>query len=91
MASFHYSPVRLLISVIALFFAIPFGVGAAIYVNQIAGPVERNLIKPYIEFVSAIPSVVIGFFGVVVFGEFIRMFSQVEFMAWVPFFPFKSA
>ena len=80
----------LLISVIALFFAIPFGVGAAIYINQIAGPVERNLIKPYIEFVSAIPSVVIGFFGVVVFGEFIRMFSQLEFMAWVPFFPLQE-
>ncbi|ADE55271.1 phosphate ABC transporter permease subunit PstC [Coraliomargarita akajimensis] len=80
----------LLISAIALFFAIPFGVGAAIYVNQIAGPVERNLIKPYIEFVSAIPSVVIGFFGVVVFGEFIRQFSQWEMMSWVPFFPLQE-
>ncbi len=80
----------LLISAIALFFAIPFGVGAAIYVNQIAGPVERNLIKPYIEFVSAIPSVVIGFFGVVVFGEAIRIFSQFEFMSWVPFFPLQE-
>ena len=80
----------LMISAIALFFAIPFGVGAAIYVNQIAGPVERNLIKPYIEFVSAIPSVVIGFFGVVVFGEAIRMFSQWEIMQWVPFFPIQE-
>ncbi len=80
----------LLISLIALFFAVPFGVGAAIYVNQIAGPVERNLIKPYIEFVSAIPSVVIGFFGVVVFGEAIRLLSQFEFMAWVPFFPLQE-
>lgn len=80
----------LLISAIALFFAIPFGVGAAIYVNQIAGPTERNLIKPYIEFVSAIPSVVIGFFGVVVFGEAIRLFSQQEFMQWVPFFPVQE-
>lgn len=80
----------LMISIIALFFAIPFGVGAAIYVNQIAGPVERNFIKPYIEFVSAIPSVVIGFFGVVVFGEFIRQFSQWEIMQWVPFFPLQE-
>lgn len=80
----------LLISLIALFFAVPFGVGAAIYVNQIAGPVERNLIKPYVEFVSAIPSVVIGFFGVVVFGEAIRQLSQFEFMAWVPFFPLQE-
>lgn len=80
----------LLISLIALLFAVPFGVGAAIYVNQIAGPVERNLIKPYVEFVSAIPSVVIGFFGVVVFGEAIRQLSQFEFMAWVPFFPLQE-
>lgn len=80
----------LLISAIALFFAIPFGVGAAIYVNQIAGPTERNFIKPYIEFVSAIPSVVIGFFGVVVFGEAMRLLSQQDFMQWVPFFPVQE-
>jgi phosphate transport system permease protein len=59
-------------------------------VNQIAGSTERNFIKPYIEFVSAIPSVVIGFFGVVVFGEAIRILSQQEFMQWVPFFPVQE-
>ncbi len=80
----------LLISSIALFFAVPFGVGAAIYVNQIAGPVERNFIKPYIEFISAIPSVVIGFFGVVVFGEAIRLLSQMDALSWVPFFPVQE-
>lgn len=80
----------LLISSIALFFAIPLGVGAAIYTNQIAGPTERNLIKPYIEFISAIPSVVIGFFGVVVFGEALRLFSQIDALQWVPFFPVQE-
>ena len=80
----------LLISGIALFFAIPFGVGAAVYVNQIASPAERNFIKPYVEFISAIPSVVIGFFGVVVFGEALRLFSQLDFMQWVPFFPIQE-
>jgi phosphate transport system permease protein len=80
----------LLISSIALFFAVPFGVGAAIYVNQIAGPAERNFIKPYIEFISAIPSVVIGFFGVVVFGEAIRLLSQMDALQWVPFFPVQE-
>ncbi len=80
----------LLISGIALLFAIPFGVGAAIYVNQIASAAERNFIKPYIEFISAIPSVVIGFFGVVVFGEAIRLFSQLDCMQWVPFFPVQE-
>lgn len=66
----------LLISFIALILAIPFGVGAAIYVNQIARPKEKNLIKPYIELIDAVPSVVIGFFGVVVLGEFLRTWSQ---------------
>lgn len=80
----------LLISSIALLFAIPFGIGAAIYVNQIAGPAERNFIKPYIEFVSAIPSVVIGFFGVVIFGEAIRLLSQQEFLQWISFFPIQD-
>ena len=80
----------LLISSIALFFAVPFGVGAAIYVNQIAGPAERNFIKPYIEFISAIPSVVIGFFGIVVFGEAIRLLSQLDALNWVPFFPVQE-
>ena len=44
----------------------------------------------YIEFVSAIPSVVIGFFGVVVFGEAIRLLSQFDAMQWVPFFPVQE-
>lgn len=77
----------LLISLIALTIAVPFGVGAAIYINQIAGPKERNIIKPYIEFIEAIPSVVIGFFGVVVLGHFLREASQWEALAWVPGFP----
>ena len=77
----------LLVSFIALFFAVPLGVGAAIYTNQMASSIERNWIKPYIEFVSAIPSVVIGFFGVVVLGEAIRNFSNLSILSWVPFFP----
>lgn len=80
----------LLISAIALALAVPLGVGAAIYVNQIASRAERKWIKPYIEFVSAIPSVVIGFFGIVVFGEALRFLSQQTWLAWVPFFPLQE-
>lgn len=80
----------LLIAVIALFFAVPFGVGAAIYANQIASRKECDLIKPYIEFIQALPSVVIGFFGVMVFGQFVRDVSQWEMLSWVPFFPIQE-
>jgi len=54
----------LMVSLVALVLAVPFGVGAAIYVNQIATEAERKFIKPCIEFISAIPSVVLGFFGI---------------------------
>jgi phosphate transport system permease protein len=66
----------LLISIVALAIAVPLGVGAGIYINQIATPWEQNIIKPAIEFISAIPSVVLGFFGVAVLGEFLIDLSR---------------
>jgi len=77
----------LLVCSIALLIAIPTGIGSAIYVNQIAHPGEQALIKPYIEFIAALPSVVLGFFGVMVFGEFVRDFSRIDWLQWLPFFP----
>jgi phosphate transport system permease protein len=65
-----------LISIIALVIAVPLGVGAGIYINQIATPWEQHIIKPAIEFISAIPSVVLGFFGVAVLGEFLIQLSR---------------
>jgi len=80
----------LLVSAIALGLAVPLGLGAAIYVSQIAGSRERSVIKPAIEFIAAIPSVVIGFFGIAVLGETLRTFSQVEWLGWLPGFPYAE-
>ncbi len=80
----------LMVSFIALVIAVPFGVVAAIYVNQLATPLEAKIIKPYIEFITALPSVVVGFFGVVVFGETVRLLSQQPFLSWVSFFPIQE-
>jgi phosphate transport system permease protein len=80
----------LLVSVIALCLAVPLGVGAAIYVNQIASSREQKLIKPAIEFISAIPSVVLGFFGIAVLGQTLRAMSQIPWLDWVPGFPFAE-
>ena len=77
----------LMISIIALIVAVPFSIAAAIYVNQLASFEEKNAIKPAIEFIGAIPSVVLGFFGILVFGETLRAVSQVEWLSWVPGFP----
>ena len=80
----------LMVSIVALFFAVPLGVCGAIYVSEVASPIEKSLIKPYIEFISAIPSVVLGFFGIAVLGETIRAISRASFMQWVPFFPISE-
>ncbi len=77
----------LLIAALALVIAIPLGVAAAIYVNQVATPNEQKFIKPTIEFIAAIPSVVLGFFGIAVLGETLRRVSQTPWLDWVPGFP----
>ena len=80
----------IMVAIVALVIAIPLGVSAAIYVSEVASPAEKSLIKPYIEFISAIPSVVLGFFGIAVLGQAVRALSQASFMKWVPFFPISE-
>ncbi len=79
-----------MVSMIALIFAVPLGISGAIYVSEIAGPREKNFVKPYIEFISAIPSVVLGFFGIAILGTALRWVSQVSFLRWVPGFPMSE-
>ncbi|MEI6674715.1 MAG: phosphate ABC transporter permease subunit PstC [Verrucomicrobiota bacterium] len=80
----------LMISVVALCLAIPSGVGAAIYINQFATRHEQAIVKPVIEFIQAIPSVVLGFIGILVFGSVLRDLSQLDSLAWVPGFPIEE-
>jgi len=80
----------LMVSLVALLIAVPFGVGAAIYVNQLASQGEQRLIKPSIEFISAFPSVVLGFFGIAVLGELLRTMSGWDVLSWMPGFPFSE-
>jgi phosphate transport system permease protein len=52
-----------LVTLGALILAVPFGVGSAIYISEIASPRVREVIKPVIELLAGIPSVVYGLFG----------------------------
>ena len=79
-----------MVSVVALVFAVPLGVTSAIYVSEVATPGERRFIKPYIEFISAIPSVVLGFFGIAVVGQAVRAASESDWFKWVSFFPISE-
>src|SRR5262249_18226688 len=80
----------IMVSAVSLLIAVPLGVCSAIYVSEVAAKGEKAVIKPYIEFISAIPSVVLGFFGIAVVGQAIRTLSQMSFMKWVPFFPISE-
>ncbi len=76
-----------MVSVVALVIAVPLGVMSAIYVSEVAARREKSLIKPFIEFIAAIPSVVLGFFGIAVVGQAIRAATQSEWFSWISFFP----
>jgi phosphate transport system permease protein len=51
---------------------VPFGVGSAVYISELAAPAEREILKPFIEVLAGIPSVVIGFFGLVVLVPLVK-------------------
>lgn len=61
-----------LVTLLATIIAVPFGVCAAIYIAEIARPAERELFKPFIELLAGLPSVVIGFFGLVVVAPLVK-------------------
>ena len=56
----------LVIAVIAMVVATPLGLGAAIYLAEYASPRMRGWLKPIIEILATIPSVVLGFFALTV-------------------------
>ena len=59
-------------ALIAMLFAVPLGVGGAIYSSQFASKRMREIIKPVIELLSGIPSVVLGFFSLLVLATFLQ-------------------
>ena len=59
-------------SLFAILFALPFGLSVAIYMSEVANSRVRNLLKPIIELLSGIPSVVYGFFGLIVIVPFLQ-------------------
>ena len=60
------------ITLIGLLFAVPLAIGAAIYVSQLAGPRVREWVKPGIELLAGIPSVVVGVFALLVLATFLQ-------------------
>uniref|UniRef100_UPI002FDE17D2 phosphate ABC transporter permease subunit PstC n=1 Tax=Rubrimonas sp. TaxID=2036015 RepID=UPI002FDE17D2 len=76
--AFGWLPVILgtiVITVIALLVAVPVGLLSAIYLNEFASPVVRQVAKPILEVLAGVPTVVYGFFAILVVAPALRGFG----------------
>jgi phosphate transport system permease protein len=59
-------------SAVALLLAVPIGVSIGLYLSMLAPRRLRGVIGPLVEMLAAIPSVILGFWGIVVLGPFLQ-------------------
>ncbi len=64
----------LIVTVGAALIAIPFGIGTAVYISEIAPRWMREILKPLVELLGGLPSVMLGFLGILVLAPFLRRF-----------------
>lgn len=60
------------VTVLSAAISIPLGVMTAVYLAEIASIKVREIVKPIVELLAALPSVVIGFFGMVIVAPFLQ-------------------
>lgn len=65
-----------LITVIAMLVAVPIGLFSAIYMAEYATPKFRAIVKPILEILAGIPTVVYGFFAALTIAPFFRGFGE---------------
>jgi len=68
----------LLVTLGALLFAIPLGIATALYMAEVASMKVRNMLKPVVELLAGIPSVVFGFFGLIIIVPLIQQLFNLE-------------
>lgn len=56
----------------ALVVCVPLGIGSALYLNEIASQRQRMFLKPLVEILGCIPSIVYGFFGMAILAPFLQ-------------------
>jgi phosphate transport system permease protein len=64
----------LLVTVGAMLVALPFGIGTAVFMSEIAPRWMREILKPLVELLGGLPSVVLGFLGILLLSPFLRTF-----------------
>lgn len=64
----------LIVTAGAMLVAIPFGIGTAVFMSEIAPRWLREILKPLVELLGGLPSVVLGFLGILLLTPFLRTF-----------------
>lgn len=64
----------LLVTAVAIVIALPLGVATAVFIREVAPHWTREVLKPMIEVLAGIPSVVLGFFGMLLVAPLVRVF-----------------
>jgi phosphate transport system permease protein len=64
----------LIVTIGAALIAVPFGVATAVFISEIAPKWVGDLLKPLVEILAGLPSVVLGFLGILVLAPFLRSF-----------------
>jgi len=63
----------LIVTIFAMVIALPYGIGTAIYIGEIAPQSVNEILKPLVEILAGIPSVVLGFIGILVLSPAMRV------------------
>jgi phosphate transport system permease protein len=74
---------------LALLFAVPLGIGIGVYLSLLAPGRVSAVIGPLVELLAAVPSVIIGLWGIIVLAPFMRSTIQPalhDVLGWIPIF-----
>ena len=66
----------LMVSLLSMAIAVPLGLASAIYLSEVASPPVRETLKPLIELIAGIPSVVLGLLGLLYLAPLLAMGLQ---------------
>lgn len=69
---FNLLSASIVVTIGAMFIAVPFGVASAVHISYILPKKYKNIVKPTIEMLAGVPSVIYGLFGMKILGPFLR-------------------
>lgn len=75
-------------SFVALIIAVPVGVAIGLYLSELAPPSIARVVSPLVEMLAAVPSVIVGFWGLIVLAPFLSKYVEPWLHGNLGFIPF---